>query len=63
MQLNNREFHMQLSAFVAIDASPLFSLLAGNVVQSYLSSTPQVQVSCPISVKIILKLSWILYVS
>merc|ERR1719284_768601 len=32
-----------LSAFVAIDASPLFSLLAGNVVQSYLSSTPQVQ--------------------
>merc|ERR1712115_771888 len=32
-----------LSAFVAIDASTLFSLLAGNVVQSYLSSTPQVQ--------------------
>merc|ERR1712117_125710 len=31
------------SAFVAIDASPLFSLLAGNVVQSYLSSTPQSQ--------------------
>ena len=40
---------------MAIDASPLFSLLAGNVVQSYLSSTPQVQVSCPVSVKTILK--------
>merc|ERR1711884_76703 len=37
------ELLLLLSAFVAIDASPLFSLLAGNVVQSYLSSTPQVQ--------------------
>ena len=40
--MDNRAFHVQFSAFVAIDASPLYSLLGGNVIKSYISAPPQV---------------------
>ena len=48
MQLIYGAFHKQFAAFVAIDARPQ-SLIAGQLITSFVSNTPNVEVSGKVS--------------